>query len=95
MAKLADALVLGTSANGVEVRVLSSAPQENNFLLNNIKTNQIYFLIGFLYYSEYKIIRIINTTIIIQGIPTTTKLNKCFILYINKTIKELDKKRKK
>ena len=27
VAELADALVLGTSANGVEVRVLSSAPK--------------------------------------------------------------------
>ena len=29
VAELADALVLGTSANGVEVRVLSSAPKKS------------------------------------------------------------------
>ena len=42
VAKLADALVLGTSANGVEVRVLSSAPMMYLFeLIEQIDTNII------------------------------------------------------
>ena len=36
VAELADALVLGTSANGVGVRVSSSAPLTNLFELNRI-----------------------------------------------------------
>ena len=42
MAELADALVLGTSANGVEVRVLSSAPMTFLFeLIEQTDTNII------------------------------------------------------
>ena len=44
VAELADALVLGTSANGVEVRVLSSAPMAYLFELNWIE--------GYKYHSE-------------------------------------------
>ena len=45
VAELADALVLGTSAYGVEVRVLSSAPNSKNHT-NIDKINTLY---GFLF----------------------------------------------
>ena len=50
VAELADALVLGTSANGVEVRVLSSAPMTYLFeLIKQIDTkiNQKINLVDF------------------------------------------------
>ena len=50
VAELADALVLGTSANGVEVRVLSSAPLTYLFELIkqiNAKINQKINLVDF------------------------------------------------
>ena len=50
VAELVDALVLGTSANGVEVRVLSSAPMTYLFELIkqiNTKINQKINLVDF------------------------------------------------
>ena len=48
VAKLADALVLGTSANGVEVRVLSSAPTTYLFeLTDRLKIIQVSWMIFF------------------------------------------------
>ena len=48
VAELADALVLGTSVNDVEVQVLSSAPITNLFkLTDNMKINQKINLVDF------------------------------------------------
>ena len=52
VAELADALVLGTSTNGVEVQVLSSAPKKTSFAsLQSIDKPQNFFW-GFVYIFE-------------------------------------------
>ena len=103
MAELADALVLGTSTNGVEVQVLSSAPITNLFeLIEQIDTNIIQKWMVFFYCENVIQERMVSVMKIIkqeiqfeeslkQRLEFICEFSKVNPTFVNGSIRKLDK----